>query len=95
MNILISVFKKNWVEGQLLFDFLRVFNITIDEQALYGDSKDQIKGTHLYINNDTRTAKWLSVEEAKNLCEKEFVATLHYDARLYSLRKMYGQSENL
>lgn len=93
MNIAIAVFENNWVEMQILFKFMTAFGITIEGQDTYGDRVQKVKGDFLFVNNETKIAKWMSKEEVIELSDKEFYYHLHYDAMLYNLKKMYTNIE--
>lgn len=87
MNLIIAVFQQNWVEAAPLFAFLNAFNIEIENQAKCGDTKDEIKNTHLYVNMGSNTAKWIGVEEGKKIMESEFCKVIHYERLVHDIKR--------
>lgn len=89
MNIVIAVFKKNWVEAQMLFKFISAVGITIEGQDTYGDRVHEVKEDFLFVNNKTKVAKWISKEDATHLSSIEFLHYLHYDSMIHNLKNIY------
>jgi hypothetical protein len=89
MNTIIAVFEKNWIETQMLFKFLAAFNISIQGQDTYGDRIHDVKKDYLFVNNETKIAKWMSKQEIPEILNGEFIHIMHYDGLLYNLKKNY------
>lgn len=89
MNMIIAIFEKNWVEVQMLFKFMTAFGVTIEGQDTYGDRMHEVKEDFLFVNNETKIAKWMCKEEVIEHSSKDFCYQLHYDAMLHNLKRMY------
>lgn len=88
-KIVIAVFKKDWIDASILFEMLRVFNVSIEGQDCYGDRVNEIKNTHLIV--DGSTARWADADQCKEFILQEgakdqFVATMHYDSLIYQIK---------
>lgn len=70
MKQAIAVFKgKSWVEYQLLFDMLRLFDVKIVGQDTYGDKVHEVKDDYLLIEDGV--ARWGNLDDFKEFTGTE------------------------